>query len=130
MPDTEGEIIDFLTAKKHYGFDTCIIEEVGGHVGGKGQPGSAMFTFGRNFGFLLGVLQTLGYKVILVRPQKWQKHFSLGKSKDCASKNEWKNKLKSEAERRFPQLKVTKATADALLLLEYGLATIGKSDHD
>lgn len=159
MPDTEGEIIDFLTAKKHYGFDTCIIEEVGGYVGGKGQPGSAMFTFGRNFGFLLGVLQTLGYKVILVRPQKWQKHFSFGSkgllklpklpkgstpeqksahkqelkrinSVNAKLKTEWKNKLKSEAERRFSQLKVTKATADALLLLEYGLATIGKSDHD
>ena len=130
MPDTDGDLIDLLHSKMAYGYHVCIIEEVGGYVGGKGQPGSAMFTFGRNFGFLLGVLQTLGYKVILVRPQKWQKHFSLGKSKDCTSKNAWKNKLKAEAERRFPQLKVTKATADALLILEYGLATIGKPEHD
>ena len=78
-----------------------------------------MFNFGRNFGFLLGVAMTLGYRIIMVRPQAWQKGLGLGNSKGM-SKTEWKNKLKAEAQRRFPKLSVTLSTSDALLILEYG----------
>jgi hypothetical protein len=88
---------------------------------GKAQPGSAMFKFGDQFGFLKGVLQTLGIRLELVRPQVWQKAFGLGTASACASKTIWKNKLKAEAQRRFPHLEVTLKTADALLILEYGL---------
>lgn len=35
------------------------------------------------------------------------------------SKTAWKNKLKEEAQRRFPQLDITLKTADALLILDY-----------
>jgi hypothetical protein len=48
--------------------------------------------------------------------------FGLGTASRCASKSEWKNKLKAEAQRRFPDLKVTLKTADALLILEWVLA--------
>lgn len=58
---------------------------------------------------------------MLVRPQVWQKVFNLGTAASCASKSEWKNKLKAEAQRRFPHLPVTLATADALLILEWRL---------
>ena len=56
---------------------------------------------------------------VLVRPQTWQKDFGLGTASRCASKSEWKNKLKAEAQRRFPHLGVTLQTADALLILEW-----------
>jgi crossover junction endodeoxyribonuclease RuvC len=78
-----------------------------------------MFRFGRNFGFILGVFAALKIPVELVRPQKWQKALSLGTSAAHASKTAWKNHLKAEAQRRFPDQKVTLATADALLLLSY-----------
>jgi hypothetical protein len=78
----------------------------------------AMFKFGRGFGFLLGCLQTLGYRVELIRPQAWQKCLSLG-TRNGGSKTEWKNKLKAEAQRLFPSVNVTLKTADALLLLEF-----------
>lgn len=94
------------------------IEEVGGYVG-RAQPGSAMFKFGRHTGFVLGVLMALGFRVDTVRPQRWQKHLSLGSSRECASKTEWKNKLKAMAQRKFPEIEVTLATADALLILDY-----------
>ena len=55
----------------------------------------------------------------LVRPQVWQRAFSLGTASRCASKSVWKNKLKAEAQRRFPDLLVTHSTADALLILEW-----------
>lgn len=98
----------------------CVLEQVGGFVG-KGQPGSAMFKFGAGYGFLVGVVQALGIRLVLVRPQDWQKPFGLGTASDSTRKSQWKNKLKAEAQRRFPQLPVTLATADALLILEWRL---------
>lgn len=118
IPQTEGDILSTLKNLRTY-HDTILIEQVGGYVGGAGSPGSAMFNFGRGFGFILGVAMSLGYKIIMVRPQAWQKALSLGNSKGM-SKTEWKNKLKAEAQRRFPKLSVTLSTADALLILEYG----------
>jgi hypothetical protein len=55
----------------------------------------------------------------MVRPQTWQKNLGIGTSRTCASKTEWKNKLKALAQRKFPDAKVTLATADALLILDY-----------
>lgn len=117
MPETEGDIISFLRGFNHN--DTCVfLEEVGGYIG-KAQPGSAMFTFGRNTGFLIGAVMALGFRLEMVRPQTWQKNLGIGTSRTCASKTEWKNKLKALAQRKFPQVGVTLATADALLILDY-----------
>ena len=57
-----------------------------------------------------------------MRPQDWQKGFGLGTASACASKRIWKNKLKAEAQRRFPHLNVTLKTADALLILEHSIS--------
>jgi len=121
MPATEPDISQKLK-EIYYHLDkpTVIIEEVGGYIG-RPQPGSAMFTFGRNFGFLLGVLTCLSARIVLVRPQKWQSFLSLGTSD--GNKTKWKNKLKSKAQNLYPDLDVTLAIADALLLLEYGRKT-------
>lgn len=121
MPKTEPDICAKLK-EVYYHLDkpTCIIEEVGGYIG-RPQPGSAMFVFGRNFGFLLGCLTTLGARIVMVRPQKWQGFLGLGTS--CGNRTKWKNKLKSKAQFLFPDLDVTLAISDALLLLEYGVKT-------
>lgn len=123
MPKTDGDTLEVLrginmAAHVEDNEIICVLEQVGGFTGA-GQPGSAMFKFGEGFGFLKGVIQTLGIKLHMVRPQEWQKHFSLGTARACASKTEWKNKLKAEAQRRFPALTVTLKTADALLILEW-----------
>ena len=123
MPATEGDLVDLLrnlTADANEA--VAYVEEVGGYIG-KAQPASSAFKFGRNFGFTLGVLQTLGVRVELVRPQKWQKALGLGSASGCASKTEWKNKLKASAQRLYPHLKPTLATADALLILDYARRT-------
>lgn len=125
MPKTDGDILEHLQCCKQRatqeGFEVvAYIEKVGGYTGGMGAPGSAMFNFGEGCGYIRGVLMALGIRVVMVTPQKWQKHFSLGTAKSCASKTVWKNKLKQEAQRRFPQVKVTLSTADALLIMEYG----------
>ena len=87
-----------------------------------GQGGMAMFTFGKGLGHLEMALLSLGIKTNEVTPQKWQKHFQLGSSTKCASKTEWKNKLKAKAQQLFPNEKVTLKTADALLIYQYGCA--------
>jgi len=129
MPATQGDVLELIRDFKRmadvecvpHGQPAtceCVLEEVNGFVG-KAQPGAAMFKFGEGYGFLKGVVQTLGIPLVLVRPQVWQKAFGLGTASRCASKTEWKNKLKAEAQRRFPHLPVTLATADALLILEW-----------
>ncbi len=123
MPATEGDLVQLLRSVVVDASATvAMVEEVGGYIG-KAQPGSAAFKFGRNFGFILGALQTLGIRVELVRPQKWQKALGLGSASACASKTEWKNKLKACAQRLYPELKPTLATADALLILDYATRT-------
>lgn len=126
MPETEGDRLELIRSLKTAAdiegtACVCVLEEVNGFVG-KAQPGSAMFKFGEHFGFIKGVVQALGIKLVLVRPQTWQKSFGLGTASRCASKGEWKNKLKAEAQRRFPELGVTLKTADALLILEWARA--------
>ena len=122
MPDTETDIIDLIRSIVAKDIDTLVvIEEVGGFCG-VGQPGSAMFKFGFSAGFLRGVVMAFGCRVEIVRPQKWQKHFSLGTSKQAGGKSEWKRKLKAEAQRRYPALDITLKTADAVLLMDYGVA--------
>jgi hypothetical protein len=118
MPDTEGDILETLRGLKMT-HSTAVIEEVGGFIGSP-QPGSAMFKFGRGVGFLLGVLMALRFRVETVRPQKWQATLGIGNSRTRASKAAWKADLKSLAQRKFPEAKVTLSTADALLMLEYG----------
>jgi crossover junction endodeoxyribonuclease RuvC len=126
MPPTEGDLLDLLSTLSMPGKTIAFVEEVGGFAG-KQQPGSAMFRFGRNFGFLLGVLQALGVRIELVRPQKWQKPLSLGTASGCASRTEWKNKLKGCAQRLYPALKPTLSTADAILILDFGLKSLRAS---
>lgn len=118
MPATEGDLRDlFVRLYNPDNATVAYVEKVGGYIGGPGAPGSAMFNFGRNHGFTLGLLSALYIRTELITPQQWQKRLSLGTSKGMKP-TEWKNKLKAEAQRRFPELTVTLYTADALLILE------------
>lgn len=123
MPDTWADVVDYVRdiacRMETEGFTPIVhMEKVGGFCG-KNQPGSRMFNFGEGYGYIQGALCALNVKCVLVRPQEWQKALHLGTSKESGSKTAWKNKLKAEAQRRFPELKVTLKTADALLLLDY-----------
>jgi hypothetical protein len=95
---------------------TAYLELVGGYIG-KRQPGSAMFRFGESFGFLRGVLQALRIPTELVRPQQWQRGLPGVKGSEGAAR---KRLLREHAARLFPDLKVTLATADALLIARWG----------
>jgi crossover junction endodeoxyribonuclease RuvC len=70
------------------------------------------FTFGRSYGFLRGVLTTAAIPFVEVRPQQWQKDMG------CLTKGQ-KNVSKAKAQQLYPELKVTHANADAVLLATY-----------
>lgn len=71
------------------------------------------FTFGNGYGHLEMALTAAGIPFERVKPQKWQK--AMG----CMTKGD-KNVTKRRAQEVYPQLKVTHATADALLIATYG----------
>jgi hypothetical protein len=142
MPETETDVVNMLReaiATRPIGSEVVVtIEKVGGYAGGAGQPGSAMFSFGKGVGILYGALLMAQVRIEEVTPQKWQKALSLGNkesircpinaspierkriaAQNARYKTEWKNKLKAEAQRLFPSVKVTLKTADALLIYEY-----------
>lgn len=136
MPETNGDLLIYLRNIRTF-TTICYIEHVVGFIPGGGA--GAMFTFGENFGYIQGCLDALGFRVIRVRPAAWQKFLQLGgkvgkiKADKAASKEqkkivnqhnsaidrEWKNKLKEDAQRRFPGLVITLKTADACLILDY-----------
>lgn len=83
-----------------------------------GQGVVSTFNFGMSFGMLEGFLIGAGVPYERVTPQKWQKGYGLYK-KPGETKTEKKNRHKALAQELFPDLKITHATADALLIAEY-----------
>lgn len=87
----------------------CLIEKVGATP----QMGvCSAFTFGKSFGFLIGILTAHKIPYEFVTPQKWQK--AMG----CLTGGD-KNVSKAAAQRLFPQVRFTHANADAVLLAEH-----------
>jgi len=71
------------------------------------------FSFGNSFGHLEMALTAAGIPFERVRPQTWMKELS------CLTGGD-KNVTKRRAQELFPQLRLTHATADALLIAHYG----------
>lgn len=127
MPETIGDLVGFLSGIRRDQADRVVvwIEDV--QPGGLNRTNEGVgegpirvmgaksaFTFGHNVGVLHGVCMALGYEVRRVRPAAWQK--AMG----CLTRGD-KNISKAEAQRRFPWVgRITHATADALLICEFG----------
>lgn len=101
----------------------AFLEQVGPNriakSGERRQGTSSMFAFGRNYGFLRGLLVGLQIPFDDVPPQKWQRAIGIGVVKD-EKPNAKKNRHKAKAQQFWPYLKVTLHTCDALLIAEYG----------
>lgn len=128
MPETECDVLATLTmigryAVSHNDFKVAIMEDQTGCIAGVRNSPTSSFAFGRGFGFLLGVLRCQGWQLHLVRAQKWQRALNLGSKAQAGGRTAWKNQLKVRAQQLYPGLKITLATADALLLLEYARVT-------
>jgi hypothetical protein len=88
-------------------------------VGRRTTPGSHMFKLGKNVGRLEAMLHVSGISVDFVQATAWQRSVGMEQRPKGISSTKWKNMLKARAQELFPQLKVTKATADALLLAHH-----------
>src|SRR5262252_7264516 len=110
MPATEADIWAIFSVDDRWLYTMAYIEGV--HAMPK-QGVTSAFTFGKGYGALLMALTAAGIPFEIVSPQKWQK--ALG----CLSRGD-KNITKRKAQQLFPQVKVTHAIADALLIAEYG----------
>jgi hypothetical protein len=135
MPTTEGDILALLTGFMVFSKTenlpiVCHLEDLVKHMGA-GIPASTMAVYASNWGYIKGAVMALGVRLELVSPQEWQKGLGLAKARKdknspplssaakSAAKREWKDKLKGEAQRLYPQCAVTLKTADALLILEH-----------
>lgn len=108
MPPTERDIYDALAALDG-GPETAMIEKVSASP----QMGvTSAFTFGKGYGGLRMALTASGIPFDEVTPQRWQK------AMQCLTGGD-KNVSKRRAQQLFPQVKVTHAIADALIIAEY-----------
>lgn len=119
MPGTEHDLLGLL---KDLAPEVVVMEDVPKFIGPK-IPGARIAPLFENIGLCKGVCVALGTKLVMVKPNDWQSHFRLGTRKATGTHVQWKTKLKAEAQRRFPQVRVTLDTADALLIWEYARET-------
>lgn len=140
MPATEKDLWEWfeiwdplLDPEEPLSVHACL-EQVGGYLkpvgtaaeatatgwaGGGAANGTAMFRFGTSYGALRMALTAAGIPWELATPAKWQRALGIPSRKKSETRTQHKNKLKSLAQRLYPQAKVTLQTADALLLAEY-----------
>lgn len=98
----------------------CCLEEVSARGSAAGvQSAKSMFTFGLWYGRAEMALAAIGIANSKVAPHRWQNRFSLTRKRANETKVQKKNRHKSVAQDMFPQIKVTHATADALLIAVY-----------
>jgi hypothetical protein len=120
LPESDVELFEQL---KGIPPCVCVLEQVSSVPG---MPSVSAFSFGREFGRLRLAAYASGHEVYLVRPQKWKQALGLIVYGKGLGRNdtEKKNLNKAKAQELFPALRVTHATADALLLAQYGIRYI------
>jgi len=116
MPDTPADILHFLMDLTRDGQVTCLMENVGGTRPGNSAKSARVFAVHQ--GHLEMALLAARIGVRKVTPSKWMNHLL---SSLPADKTARKNAIKAKVQERFPVIKVTLATADALGILCYYL---------
>jgi hypothetical protein len=114
-PDmTHGELVGAvrrgLEILAWQGGHSVFVEKVG-YMPGDGGKGAN--TFGRVDGLIRGALHAIGYPPTDVSPMTWQA------AMECLTGGN-KNVSKNKAKELYPDLKMTHAIADALLIARYG----------
>ena len=112
MPESLRDTADIIE-EYHHKIVLAVLENV--HSMPK-QGVSSTFKFGKSAGFLEGLLVGMRIPYELVSPQKWTKALNLSGG---APGTEKKNLHKARAQQWYPNLKLTHATSDALLLATY-----------
>lgn len=112
--------VGFIETMKALSREKCVavVEKVSAY---SGQGRGSIFTFGTEYGFILGVLQALGIPFQLVPANVWKREYSLiGKDKKASIE---------VCQRLFPQLSLlptarsrvpSDGLAESALLMEWG----------
>jgi crossover junction endodeoxyribonuclease RuvC len=122
-PETECDIKDQIrelaAIARSDGHEVkALIEQVSAMPG---QGVTSMFTFGRGYGFMRGVLISLAIPILEVHPKTWQKPLGVQPRNKEEKKKAFKNRLKAKAQQLFPGFKMTDAVCDAALIAKYGV---------
>jgi hypothetical protein len=112
MPESLTGICDYLRNLIVMTDPVCVLEKTGTFF--PGNSGPAAVNFARHCGQLEAILYCLGIPTTQISPQTWQKPYNLPKDKKAR-----KQAIKEMVQRKFPHIKVTLKTSDALLLLDY-----------
>jgi len=118
MPKTHydfGDEISRIMRDTDCNNPTVYFENVGGYRPGNSGPASVKFA--RHIGQMEGVFVWAACPVIMVTPLTWMK--TLGSVPK--EKKDRKNWIKLKMQQRYPHLKPTLSTADALGLLTYAM---------
>lgn len=115
MPETDSDVADLF---RPIAWPECVffIEKVHSMPA---QGVASSFTFGKNYGVLLGCLRALRCRTEHVQPKEWQQLVGLRYPVDTPY-SERKKLGRARAQELFPHIKVTHAIADALMIAEYG----------
>jgi len=131
MPQVEGHLVEIFEIFSRH---ACIafIEKQGArpaYAPDPNNPGQTMivqgvtstWTFAEQYGLLRGVLAAFKIPREFIAPRDWQKGLGIPpkRKNPKESQTEWKNRLKQKACELYPRLKITLATADALLIAHY-----------
>lgn len=129
MPETEKDLIDLFRSIVSGHTVIAYMEAVHAFPGSgpvcpackrpRAQGTTSTFAFGKNYGFLRGVLVTLGIPLIDVSPMKWKKALGLNFTAQD-TKTDKKNGSKQLAQQWWPGIKITHAISEALLIAAYG----------
>ena len=86
---------------------------------------ASVFTFAENYGQWEGIIASYEIEPHYVTPQAWMKSYEVPKK---LKKTDRKNHIKSLAKKMYPELgrKITLATADAIIIADYGKKTFDK----
>jgi crossover junction endodeoxyribonuclease RuvC len=120
MPVSHHDILHWL--RKHKGglgvLSFAVVEKVGA-MPTDGRSSLARFMM--NYGALQMALVSIAIPYEIELPTRWQQGLHISPRKKSEGRVLWKNRLKANAQRLFPEIadKITLATADALLLAEY-----------
>ena len=133
MPDNPHELAAELQWYANRNNVIAIVEQVGaarGQSDNRKQGVSSAFKFGFQAGTIHGVLASLKIPMELVSPVVWQRHFGLTRKDKSEKITAKKNRHKAKAAQLFPSQKITHATADPLLLAEYGKRTFSSAEPE
>ena len=113
---TEAELLDYAESVDR---NTIVIVEDVPVFEASATSNASSFKLGYNYGFHVGVFRAYRMVVNLVKPKTWQ--IGLRGLKPKMGYTDRKRTLRDIASRLYPDQKVTHATADALLILDYWL---------